>query len=439
MKTQQAHTSDETKLLVIILMLILCFFLHAAYGKINEHGEKDSVNVGNHIKPTSPNRSVLFSGYFDSYYLFNLNRPATRNNLGACGCARGFDRYSNQFQIGMLLTHLSYVHGAIEFQGEIGFGPNMEYANYSSAYGYRWGTVLANNTHTSVFIKQAYASVKATTKLSIIFGQFGSHIGYEVIDSPLNFHYSISNAFNAGVPFFHVGIKASYKLKKNITVMAGLVNGTDNMNNNNNAVKAIAQFVVKSLDRFELSVNTIQGNEANARTNGRDTISYFGIIDAVSSYQVSKKVKVSLWALYGSQRGEFQGGPFFDHMVQWSSLTVYTQYNISEVLAIGARVEHFDNRDGARLLLTNNHGTYADSVTLTATIQLQSGTFLLKPEIRTDYFQRQKNTNGETALSNLPTAMENFQITRKPRLGWRRSSNSKRNPKHYDSNQNRRD
>ena len=407
MKTQQAHTSDETKLLVIILMSILCFFLHAAYGKSNNRGEIDSLNVVTRMKPTT-NRALTFSGYFDTYYLINLNKPSTRNNLGACGCARGFDRYSNQFQIGMFLTHVSYVHEALAFDGEIGFGPNMEYANYASTYGYKWGTVVANNTHTSVFIKQAYAKFTATEKLSFVFGQFGSHIGYEVIDSPLNFHYSISNAFSAGVPFFHVGIKASYAVRKNMTVMAGLVNGTDNMNNNNNTLKFIGQLVVKSPDRFELALNTIQGNEANARTNGSDTTSYFGIVDAVASYKVSKKLKTSLWALYGSQRGEFQGGPFFNHMVHWSSVTFYTQYDITDLVSIGTRLEHFDNRDGARPLLTNNHGTYVDTVTLTANIQLQNGTFLLKPEIRLDYFQRQQNTTGEPVQQQFADNNGNF-------------------------------
>ena len=119
-------------------------------------------------------------------------------------------------------------------------------------------------------------------------------------------------------------------------------------------------------------------------------------------------LKTSLWALYGSQRGEIQGGPFFNHMVHWSSVTFYTQYDITDLVSIGTRLEHFDNRDGARPLLTNNHGTYVDTVTLTANIQLQNGTFLLKPEIRLDYFQRQQNTTGEPVQQQFADNNGNF-------------------------------
>src|SRR5688572_28757416 len=36
---------------------------------------------------------ISFSGYFDTYYFTNLNRPSSRNNLGSSGISRGFDRY----------------------------------------------------------------------------------------------------------------------------------------------------------------------------------------------------------------------------------------------------------------------------------------------------------------------------------------------------------
>ena len=41
-----------------------------------------------------------YSGYFDTYYFANLNSPSSRNNLGASGVSRGFDRYAGQFQLG---------------------------------------------------------------------------------------------------------------------------------------------------------------------------------------------------------------------------------------------------------------------------------------------------------------------------------------------------
>jgi len=174
-----------------------------------------------------------FSGYFDTYYSANLNHPATRTNLGSSGISRGFDRYPGQFQLGMFLTKMGYSHRNTEFVGEVGFGPNVEYGSYGNDFRYRWGTILANSTYSSILIKQAYITVKPTDKLSFTMGQFGTHIGYEVIDAPLNFHYSINNTFNAGIPFYHVGLKGNYAFNDHLSIMAGVVNGSDNLNDNN--------------------------------------------------------------------------------------------------------------------------------------------------------------------------------------------------------------
>ena len=61
---------------------------------------------------------------------------------------------------------------------------------------------------TSAAIKQAYFTDRLTPRLSFTVGQFGTHVGYEVIVAPLNYNYSLSNLFNNG-PFYHVGLKTT--------------------------------------------------------------------------------------------------------------------------------------------------------------------------------------------------------------------------------------
>lgn len=341
---------------------------------------------------------LRFSGYFDTYYFINFNDPASGSNLGSSGIARGFDRNAGQFQLGMFLNQLTYSHNNLEFVGEVGFGPNIEYASYGSDFRYKWGAVVANATYTAIFIKQAYVKLNATKKLSFTMGQFGTHIGYEFIDAPLNFNYSISNTFNAGIPFYHVGLKAAYSLTDQVSIMAGLVNGTDNINNNNHQLKFISQLFVTPRKGVEISINTIQGNEANTRKNGRDTASYFGVLDLVANYQVSSRVKVGFWAVYGSQQGEFQGGQYFPEMRHWSGVNVYTQYKLTDIFSMGTRLEHFDNTAGVRPLLTNGKGTYVDSITLTGNLQLSGGALILKPELRLDSFEKMKSQAGETPV-----------------------------------------
>ena len=361
--------------------------------------------------------AINFSGYFDTYYFANLNNPATRTNLGSSGISRGFDRYPGQFQLGMFMTRLGYTHGNTEFVGEVGFGPNVEYGSYGNDFRYKWGTVLANSTYSSILIKQAYITLKPTEKLSLTMGQFGTHIGYELIDAPLNFHYSINNTFNAGIPFYHVGLKVNYVLSDKVSIMGGVVNGTDNLNDNNHGKSFIGQLMVSPIEGWVVYLNTIQGNEGNARLNGQDTTSYFGVVDLVSSWQISKRLSVTLWGMYGSLKGEFQGGAFQTEAKHWSGINFYTTFAITNTASIGTRFEYFDNRDGARGLLTNGKGTDVETITLTASFKLAEDRLVLKPEFRFDHFKKIKSQPGEQALQQFSDKNGNYTLNTQSTIG----------------------
>lgn len=366
-------------------------------------------------KPEEP--KLTYSGYFDTYYFANLNNPASRNNLGASGISRGFDRYVGQFQLGMFLNRISYSYKNTEVVGEIGFGPNVEYGSYGNDFRYKWGTVLANNTYSAILIKQAYINYKATDKLTFTMGQFGTHIGYEYIDAPLNFHYSINNTFNAGIPFYHLGLKATYAFSDKVSLMGGLVNGTDGFNDNNRGKSFIGQLFVSPAKGFNIYFNTIQGNEANARANGKDTTSYFGVLDLVATYQLTEKLMVGTWLMMGSAKGEFQGGSYFPKTKHWSGANLYLTYKFTDLFTLGARLEYFDNKSGARALLTNGKGTDAQTYTLTGNFSLADGRLLLKPEFRFDNFKKLKGLPGETVPQQFSDKDGNFNKNTQSTLG----------------------
>jgi hypothetical protein len=352
-----------------------------------------------------------FSGYLDTYYFANLNSPASRSNLGNSGISRGFDRYSGQFQLGMLLSRMSYAYKNTEVVAEIGFGPNVEYGSYGSDFRYRWGTVIANNTYSAVMIKQAYINYKPIDKLTFTIGQFGTHIGYELIDAPLNFHYSINNTFNAGIPFYHLGLKANYAFTDKVSLMAGVVNGTDNINDNNRGKSFIGQLIVTPAKGLTLYLNTIQGNEANARANGRDTTSYFGILDFIATYQATDHLLLTAWAMLGSANGEFQGGTFFTETKNWSGVNLYASYAFSDLFSLGARIEYFDNTSGARALLTNGSGTDVNTYTLTGNFYLVDGKLNLKPEFRFDSFKKMADGENQQFMDSDGNFSKNTQST----------------------------
>lgn len=404
----------STRVFTFILLILLSSQIFAqSDGVLVASAEVQEPPAAAPVAPSSPDEAnpepkISFSGYFDTYYFANLNNPASRSNLGSSGISRGFDRYAGQFQLGMFLTRMSYAHKNTEVVGEIGYGPNAEYGNYGNDFRYRWGTVLANGTYSAILIKQAYITYKPTDKLSLTMGQFGTHIGYEMIDAPLNFHYSINNTFNAGIPFYHLGMKASYAVSDKVSLMGGLVNGTDNMNDNNRGKSFIGQVALIPAEGVSVLFNTIQGNEANARANGSDTTSYFGVVDLVASWQVSERVGLTFWGMYGSLKGEFQGSAYSEKMINWSGANVYVNVKLTENFALGTRLEYFDNRDGARALLTQGKGTDVETVTVTGNLTLADGRLTLKPEFRFDHFRKLTGNVGEEVPQQFADANGNF-------------------------------
>ena len=412
-------------LLILVFLLNFSPLSSIAQQEVASITQVEIKSTSESAEPVTTNESVVtpqksplsFSGYFDTYYFSNLNNPATRTNLGSSGISRGFDRYPGQFQLGMFLTRMTYSHRNTEFVGEVGFGPNVEYGSYGNDFRYKWGTVLANSTYSSILIKQAYITLKASEKLSFTMGQFGTHIGYEMIDAPLNFHYSINNTFNAGIPFYHVGLKGNYLISDKVSLMAGVVNGTDNLNDNNRGKSFIGQLMVTPAKGWVIYLNTIDGNEGNARLNGKDTTSFFGVVDLVSTLQLSRRVSATVWGMYGSLKGEYQGSSFQDNVRHWAGINFYLTYLINEQLSIGSRIEYFDNRDGVRPLLTNGVGTDVWTATITANFKLAEDRLLLKPEFRLDHFRKIRSTGGELAAQQFADKNGNFTLNTQATIG----------------------
>ncbi|MDQ6482273.1 porin [Dyadobacter sp. LHD-138] len=332
--------------------------------------------------------SFAFSGYLDSYYMANFNKPASRSNLGQAGTARVFDQKSGQFQLGLVQAKVAYTNSKSEAVVDLTFGPNANLGNYGNA---AFSTALA--------IKQAYFTYKFTDKFSMTAGQFGTHIGYEVIDAPANFNYSLSNLFNNG-PFYHTGLKATYAFSDKVSLMAGVVNNVDGLGDNNRKKGIISQLFISPVENWNVYLNFINSNEANAGEDGDSPKAHYRVFDITTSYQLTEKFLVGVNAAYGSQKGDYQGAGGPSDTQSWGGAAIYSNVAVSDNFAIGARYEYFNNDNGVRGLLAYPNGkgpddapiagigTHVNSVTLTGNISLADGHILLKPEFRLDAYPK---------------------------------------------------
>lgn len=331
--------------------------------------------------------SFAFSGYLDSYYMANFNKPASRSNMGQAN-ARVFDQKSGEFQLGLVQAKAVYTNSKSEAVVDLTFGPNANLGNYGN---FPFSTALA--------IKQAYFTYKFTDKFSMTAGQFGTHIGYEVIDAPANFNYSLSNLFNNG-PFYHTGVKATYAFTDKVSLMAGVVNNVDGLGDNNRKKGIIAQLFISPAAGWNVYLNAINSNEANPGADGDSPKAHYRVFDVTSSYQVTPKFLVGVNAALGSQKGDYQGYGGPTDSQSWGGAAIYSNVAITDNFAIGARYEYFDNDNGVRSLLAFPNGkgtaenpiagvgTHVNSVTLTGNIGLADGHILIKPEFRLDAYPK---------------------------------------------------
>ena len=371
---------------------------------------------------------LTFSGYLDTYYNHAFNNPKSGSLLGPGGAGRAFDRTVDQFSLGLVQLKTTYSSSKVDVVADLTFGPNAELGNFGNvnnlAYnqgnssGANAGIVgvslyqskpFANLYGTSAAIKQAYGTWKANSKLSFTVGQFGTHIGYEVIDAPINYHYSLSNLFNNG-PFYHVGAKANYAFSDKLAVMVGLVNNWDNLFDNNKNKSVIAQVYIKPVKDWNVYVNFIGGNGDDGYTyksfflssgsNGNLAKGNYNryLYDLTTGYQVTKKLYLGLNAAYGyyvanndatkdsikaytaSRNTKFKNKSTLD----WGGVAIYANYAINDWLGIGIRYEHFEDYWGIRYIGGAVGGAINNSITITAPITLASGHFIVKPEFRFD-------------------------------------------------------
>jgi hypothetical protein len=358
---------------------------------------------------------LTLSGYLDSYYFTNFNKPASRDNMGQSGVGRGFDRRVDQFSLGMVQTVFNYTNKKSEAVVNLAFGPSAQYGNYGnvpvSAPAYGWA--VGNDVYTALLIKQAYFKYNATEKLSFTMGQFATHIGYEYIDAPLNFFYSINHTFNSGIPFYHTGLKGQYTFSKKVSLMLGVVNGFDYVQDNNRSKGLIGQLSLTPVEGLSIYLNYINSNETNANALGKTPAGNFTVYDLNGGYQANKKLFVGYWLMYGSQKGTLGSpGTFIPadgnvtEVKNWYGANLYLTYAFTDVFSLGFRGEYFDNKSGARGLRnviqtgdlvtpTQAIGATANTYTLTGTITLADQHLLLKPELRMDIFDKVKGLGNE--------------------------------------------
>lgn len=319
--------------------------------------------------------SQSFVGFVDGYYGYNFNKPGSGKNV-----YRNFDVNHNQFS-------LNYAELAIEqkpdaksspfgFRADIGFGDAATMVHSSEPAGaeiYR-------------YLQQAYLSA-AKGKVQVDFGKFVTQHGAEVIETKDNWNYSRSLLFSWAIPYYHFGTRLTYSATDKATLGVYLVNGWNNVVDNNQGKTVGFQAVLKPASKLTWVQNYMVGKEQA----GANVDAVRHLVDSTVILDVSPKLSLMANYDYGMDRS---GGG----RVRWQGIGVYGKATLTPNFKLVPRVEWFDDPQG----FTTGTAQTLKGGTLTAEVTMAENTFL-RGEYRYDWSNQASFERNAGSLSHQST------------------------------------
>lgn len=189
---------------------------------------------------------------FDGYYEYNFNSPIGRTNL-----LRSYDVSSNSFSLNQ--ADLIVENAADASAGKY-WGARIDF-QYGQATQTLQGSA-ANEPRPDVYrnIFQAYGTWAPNTHLTVDFGKWSSSLGLEGNYSKDQINYSRSFLFNY-LPFYHMGVRAAYKINDALTLNYWIVNGTQQTEAFNGFKDELFGFVATPRKTVSWTVNYYLGQE----------------------------------------------------------------------------------------------------------------------------------------------------------------------------------
>lgn len=300
------------------------------------------------------------SGFVATTYNFNVNDPDSRTNR-----IRVFDGQANQFTFNN--AELSLMKETTT-ESPLGFGLVLNVGDDAEVI------TSAGFANDEFELQQGFVIYRAPlgSGIDLKLGKWATLIGAEVIESVDNFNISRSFLFGFAIPFTHTGLLASYSPTDTVGLSAGVVNGWDNVDDNNDAKSLIGQVNVSPTETLSLALNGIWGAEQD-----NDTSAKRYVLDAVITWTPLPQWTVVLNGDLGSEE-EVIGTQDAD----WYGVAAVVNYDVTEKWGIALRGEYFRDEKGVRT--ETNVGT--DLYEVTGTLHYKIADHLLaRLEYRYDF------------------------------------------------------
>lgn len=307
-----------------------------------------------------PPSTFVLSGYVDAYFQHVISDPSSDATDTPLAFPTSFTPETRGFSVGNVNLMAEKSLGKVGFVGQIGFGPRADAANGD----------FAN-------LQQLFVTYSPSEAITFTLGQFGTFVGYEVIDAPANMNYSTSYLFSYG-PFFHTGLKADFAIAKGFGGMVGIFNNTDSRFNS--AGYYYGAQLSAEVGGLAAYLNLLAGTDNKNVLNDEDETTLQ--IDLTATYEVNDDLMFGINASRKQTRILDASDANTELMIDgdgFTGIALYSTIGLAENFSLSLRGESFNVADNP---LADQEGRSV--LALTATGNITIGDLIILPEVRFD-------------------------------------------------------
>jgi Putative beta-barrel porin-2, OmpL-like. bbp2 len=348
---------------------------------------------------------------FDGYYEYDFNHP-----IGRIQYLRAYDVLSNSFSINQADLVFDWTPNVAEGR-RYGMRVDLQFGQATDTLQGNPSNEVRPQIYRNIF--QAYGTyvVPLGKGLTVDFGKWGSSLGIEGNYTKDQVNYSRSFFFDY-LPFYHMGVRATYKVSDKLALNYWLVNGTNQTEPTNSYKDELFGFTAQPAKNISWTTNYYVGQDhpdVSQATNCTVPLQVglcvkkiipapngkAHIFDSYVTWNATPKLTLSAEGDYVISREWANAAPGQSSAPSLvTGGAAYARYQFKSPMALGGRFEYFDDRNGLF------SGTDQALKEFTGTFDYKFGEgFLARTEFRRDW------SNVPFFLTNKPGVLSPSQPT----------------------------
>jgi len=309
------------------------------------------------------------SGAVDVSFTQNFNSPNTNLNQ-----LRIFDTQSSSFvpMVAQLMMERPATAGSatdrIGFRARLNFGAQSRFSRART--NYQPGTD-GNELDVHELYSEYIAPIGNGLKIQV--GKINTLIGLEVINSWENPNYSRSFTFGLAQAFTETGIRFTYPIASWATAAVGLINGWDNIEDNNHGKTVTWNLALTPHEMFGL---TVYGSYGAEQSNGNAVFGNAGtgictsgttqcdpkakrfVSGAIITFKPNDRNSLIIEPYLGNEENASFYNP--NGNARWNAILAYITHDFNDqtqphAFSLRARGEIFEDAGGARTCVGGNN------------------------------------------------------------------------------------